>query len=78
MWFKNCLVYRFNREIDIDLEKLEAQLGDFKFAPCGSQDKQKFGWTYAMPGQDQLLATKPKARFCFVLKKKKNYFQHLW
>ncbi len=45
---KHAMVYRTNRDIFIDVEKLESQLKEFAFIPCRDTDKQRFGWTTAL------------------------------
>nr|WP_279162277.1 recombination-associated protein RdgC [Plesiomonas shigelloides] len=51
LWFKNLMVYRFTRTIDLPVETLEKQQADFAFTPCGSQDMAKFGWVMPL-GRD--------------------------
>lgn len=57
MWFKNLLIYKLTREINLETEALEKQLADFAFTPCGSQDIVKFGWVPAIATTDSMLHT---------------------
>ncbi|WP_265498871.1 recombination-associated protein RdgC [Providencia rustigianii] len=43
--FKNAIVYRMTRDIQISSDELEAQLKNLEFSPCGIQDMMKVGWT---------------------------------
>lgn len=44
-FFKNAIVYRITRDIQISADELETQLKNLEFSPCGSQDMMKIGWT---------------------------------
>ncbi len=43
-WFKNIMIYRLNRDIELSAEEMEKQLAGAAFIPCGSQDMAKSGW----------------------------------
>lgn len=44
-FFKNAIVYRITRDIQISADELETQLKNLEFSPCESQDMMKVGWT---------------------------------
>lgn len=37
LWFKNLMVYRLSRDIELRAEEMEKQLAELTFTPCGSQ-----------------------------------------
>lgn len=45
---KNILTYRITRPLELDCDKLQSNLEEFKFTPCGAQDVAKFGWVPPM------------------------------
>jgi recombination associated protein RdgC len=55
MWFKNILLYRFTSAVEIFPEKLNKQLSEQEFKPCGKQDTHRYGWVPPMTGLSEEL-----------------------
>lgn len=54
MWFKNLQLFQLNKDIKLDLSKLESQLEAFRFEPCKSIETYRLGWTLPAATSGQL------------------------
>lgn len=71
MWFKNLKIYRISEQFSLDEEKLQNQLSEFSFRPCGSQDLATMGWSAPL-GHGESLYHAAAGKFLFSLKKQEK------
>lgn len=55
LWFKNLMIYRLNKDIELSADEIEKQLSAFSFTPCGSLDTSKTGWVPPMGSNSEAL-----------------------
>lgn len=55
LWFKNLIVYRLSKPLDLSADELEKQLASLSFTPCGSLDTMKTGWVPPMGSHSESL-----------------------
>lgn len=73
MYFNHAMVYQITRDIGLNepyaAERLAAQLSDFAFTPCNSQDLSKCGWAPPLHSMDKLdMVLAGDGRILFTLK----------
>lgn len=55
MWFKNLKAYFITSPIDWQQDKVDTQLAEFSFRPCGNLDLATMGWVPPIHGEKGLL-----------------------
>ncbi|AFP85516.1 DNA recombination-dependent growth factor C [secondary endosymbiont of Heteropsylla cubana] len=48
LWFKNIVIYRLTKRIELSVAEIEKKLSDFIFTSCSGQDIAKSGWISPM------------------------------
>tara|TARA_B100001094_G_scaffold295291_1_gene316534 strand:- start:14246 stop:15136 length:891 start_codon:yes stop_codon:yes gene_type:complete len=78
MWFKNILIFKFNKPCTLTAEQLEHALDAFKFHPCASQEKQRIGFTPVLgKTAQQLVHTVAEQHFVSMTKEEKHIPTHV-
>ena len=55
MWFKNLRIYRLTGTVDVSVERLEAELAEHTFVPCGKAEFSRFGWVPPLGRHGEML-----------------------
>ncbi len=71
MWFKNLKLYRISQTMDFQETKLQEQLEEFTFRPCGSQETASMGWSTPLSKGDMLFHA-ADGRIWLTLKKQER------
>lgn len=72
MFFRNLIVYRFTRPLDVTLEQLETQLATLPFTPCASQDASNFGWVPPLGKQGMVFVHSADGQLLICAKKEEK------
>lgn len=70
-WFKNAMIYRLTKVLDISSEKLQELLKQHEYQPCDSTQLSSFGWTNPIVGSELLHHTAENKILLVGLKEEK-------
>ncbi|MBE2895090.1 recombination-associated protein RdgC [Spirabiliibacterium falconis] len=70
-WFKNVMVYRLTKTIDLSEQTVSKALQAQAFHPCGKHDLSHFGWFAPLAGSDELLFAHAGRLFLIAQKEEK-------
>lgn len=71
-FFKNAIVYRMTRDIQISAEQLEEALKTLAFTPCSSQDMSRTGWVSPLGNQGEMLTHVAGNQILLCIKKEEK------
>lgn len=71
-FFKNAIVYRMTRDIQISAEQLEEALKTLAFTPCSSQDMSRIGWVSPLGNHGEMLTHVAGNQILLCIKKEEK------